>query len=230
MIRISQLEFRYRVGDFALRVPELSVERGSTVAIIGPSGSGKTTLLHLMAGIAVPGSGRISIDGTGLSELGGTARRDFRIRTIGLVFQEFELLEYLTVLDNILLPYRISPALSLDRQVRQRAVTLAGRVGIGDKVGRLARRLSHGERQRAAICRAVLPAPKILLADEPTGNLDPSNKDRVLDIFFEYARETDTTLITVTHDRDLLDRFDRVVDFKVFTKQRGDHGNHGGAS
>jgi len=229
MIRITQLEFRYREGDFTLRLPELSVERGSTVAIIGPSGSGKTTLLHLMAGIAVPGSGRISIDGIELSELGGTARRDFRIRTIGLVFQEFELLEYLTVLDNILLPYRISPALTLDREVRQRAVTLAGRVGIGDKVGRLAGRLSHGERQRAAICRAVLPAPKILLADEPTGNLDPSNKDRVLDIFFEYARETDTTLIVVTHDRDLLDRFDRVIDFKAFSGAHGGRASRGGA-
>jgi putative ABC transport system ATP-binding protein len=229
MIRISQLEYRYREGDFTLRVPDLSVERGSTVAIIGPSGSGKTTLLHLMAGIAVPGSGQVSIDGIELSGLGSTARRDFRIRTIGLVFQEFELLEYLTVLDNILLPYRISPALTLDRDVRQRAVTLAGRVGIGDKVGRLARRLSHGERQRAAICRAVLPAPKILLADEPTGNLDPTNKDRVLDIFFEYARETDTTLITVTHDRDLLDRFDRVIDFKAFSEVRGGRENRGGA-
>ncbi|MHC4100418.1 MAG: ABC transporter ATP-binding protein [Planctomycetota bacterium] len=225
MIRISKLEFRYREGEFTLRVPDLSVERGSTVAIIGPSGSGKTTLLHLMAGIAVPRSGRISVDGVELSGLGGTGRRDFRIRTIGLVFQEFELLEYLTVLDNVLLPYRISPALTLDRQVRDRAVGLARRVGIGDKVGRLARRLSHGERQRAAICRAVLPAPKILLADEPTGNLDPSNKDRVLDIFFEYARETDTTLITVTHDRDLLDRFDRVIDFKAFGRMGG-----GGAS
>ncbi|MHC4127409.1 MAG: ABC transporter ATP-binding protein [Planctomycetota bacterium] len=216
MIRISQVEFRYREGEFALRVPELSLERGSTVAIIGPSGSGKTTLLHLIAGIAVPQSGRISVDGVELSGLGSTARRDFRIRTIGLVFQEFELLEYLTVLDNILLPYRISPALTIDRQVRERAVSLARRVGIGDKVGRLARRLSHGERQRAAICRAVLPAPKILLADEPTGNLDPSNKDRVLDIFLEYTRQTNTTLVTVTHDQDLLERFDRVIDVKAF--------------
>ncbi|MHC4993124.1 MAG: ABC transporter ATP-binding protein [Planctomycetota bacterium] len=230
MIRISQLEFRYRQGEFVLRVPELSVERGSAVAIIGPSGSGKTTLLHLMAGIAVPTSGRVSVDGTELCGLSGTSRRDLRIRTIGLVFQEFELLEYLTVLDNILLPYRISPALTLDRQVRQRAVMLAGRVGIGDKVGRLARRLSHGERQRAAICRAVLPEPKILLADEPTGNLDPSNKDRVLDIFFEYARETETTLIAVTHDRDILDRFDRVIDFKLFGGDAAAGGDDGGGA
>ncbi|MHC4219642.1 MAG: ABC transporter ATP-binding protein [Planctomycetota bacterium] len=216
MIGVNQLEFRYGEGDFVLRVEALAIERGSTVAIIGPSGSGKTTLLHLIAGICVPSSGQITVDGVEVSSLGGAARRDFRIRTVGLVFQEFELLEYLSVLDNVLLPYRISPALDLDRQVRNRAVGLTRRVGIADKAGRLANRLSHGERQRVAICRAVLPGPKLLLADEPTGNLDPSNKDRVLDIFFEYARETDTTLVTVTHDRDVLDRFDRVIDFKTF--------------
>jgi ABC-type lipoprotein export system ATPase subunit len=215
MIGISHLEFRYGEGEFVLRIPEMSIESGSTVATIGPSGSGKTTLLHLIAGICVPQSGRIAVDGVEVTALGGAARRDFRIRTIGLVFQEFELLEYLSVLDNVLLPYRISPALSFDRQVRTRALGLARRVGIADKAGRLANRLSHGERQRVAICRAALPEPKLLLADEPTGNLDPSNKDRVLDIFFEYARETGTTLVTVSHDRDILDRFDRVIDFKA---------------
>jgi putative ABC transport system ATP-binding protein len=216
MFGISQLEFRYGVGQFVLRVEELAIEPGSTVAVIGPSGSGKTTLLHLVAGIVAPQAGRITVDDRDVTAMGAAARRDFRIRTIGLVFQEFELLEYLSVLDNVLLPYRISPALSLDRQVRDRALGLARRVGIADKAGRLANRLSHGERQRVAICRAVLPRPKLLLADEPTGNLDPANKDLVLDIFFEYARETGTTLVAVTHDRDILDRFDRVIDFKSF--------------
>jgi putative ABC transport system ATP-binding protein len=216
VIQVSQLAFRYREGEFVLRVPELAIDRGATVAVIGPSGSGKTTLLHLIAGIAVPQTGRITVDGVEITQLAGAARRDFRIRSIGLVFQEFELLEYLSVLDNVLLPYRISPALHFDGHVRRRAAQLARRVGIGDKIGRLAGRLSHGEKQRAAICRAALPGPKLLLADEPTGNLDPSNKDLVLDIFFEYARETDTTLVTVTHDHDILDRFDRVVDIRAF--------------
>ena len=214
MIGIQELEFRYREGEFTLRVPELSIDPGSAVAVIGPSGSGKTTLLHLIAGIVPPRSGRITVDGVEVPALSPTARRDFRIRTIGLVFQEFELLEYLSVLDNVLLPYRISPALVLGPSVRGRARELVEQVGMGDKLGRLANRLSHGEKQRVAICRAVLPGPQLVLADEPTGNLDQCNAHRVLDIIFEYAREAGATLVTVTHDRDLLDRFDRVIDLK----------------
>ena len=216
MIRVSQLHFRYSEGDFALRVPELAVEPGGTVAMIGPSGSGKTTLLSLMAGIRLAQAGEIRTAGTELASLDEPARRDFRLRTIGLVFQEFELLEYLSVLDNILLPYRISSALRLDEAVRQRAGELARDVGLGDKLDRYANLLSQGERQRVAVCRALLARPPLILADEPTGNLDPANKDHVLDILFDYTRSNGATLVTVTHDHDLLDRFDRVVDFKDF--------------
>ena len=216
MIRVSQLHFRYSEGDFALRVPELAVEPGGTVAMIGPSGSGKTTLLHLIAGIAVPQAGRVVTGGTQVAALDDASRRDFRVRRIGLVFQEFELLEHLDVLDNILLPYRINRTLRLEAAVRERAVRLARSVGIGDKLGRLANRLSQGERQRAAVCRALVTEPELLLADEPTGNLDPANKGRVLDILFDYATRQGATLITVTHDHDLLDRFGRVIDFKQF--------------
>ncbi len=214
MIEIRDLDFRYGEGDFALRVPELVVERGERVALIGPSGSGKTTLLHLIAGIALPRAGRIATDGVALPGLDDAARREFRIRRIGLVFQEFELLEYLSVLDNILLPCRISPALPLDAAARERAVALARGVGIGEKLDRMAEHLSHGEKQRVAVCRALLVTPGLILADEPTGNLDPDNKERVLDILIERARESGATLITVTHDRDLLDRFERVIDFR----------------
>ena len=143
-------------------------------------------------------------------------RRRFRVSTIGLVFQEFELLEYLTVLDNILLPYRIHPALTLDAGVRERAAALADRVGIADKLSRHPRRLSQGERQRVAVCRAVLTDPPLLLTDEPTGNLDPVNRERVLDILFDYVQESGTTLVSVTHDREILGRFGRVVDFRDF--------------
>ena len=216
MIRLTDLEFRYREGDFALRIPELAVGRGERVAVIGPSGSGKTTLLHLIAGIATPADGCVETGGVDVTALDDAARRDFRIHRIGLVFQEFELLEYLSVLDNVLLPYRINPSLCLDAGVRQRAVALAERVGIGDKLDRLATRLSHGEKQRAAVCRALVTEPELVLADEPTGNLDPGNKGRVLDILFDDADERGTTLLTVTHDRDLLDRFGRVIDFKSF--------------
>jgi len=216
MIHISQLHFRYSEGDFALRVPELTVERGGTVAMIGPSGSGKTTLLSLVAGIRLAQSGEIRTADTALGSLDEPARRDFRLRTLGLVFQEFELLEYLSVLDNILLPYRIGSALRLDGAVRERAGQLAREVGLGDKLDRYANLLSQGEKQRVAVCRALLARPPLILADEPTGNLDPANKDHVLDILFDYARSNGATLVTVTHDHELLDRFDRVIDFKDF--------------
>jgi len=215
VIAVTDLEFRYG-EEFRLNIPELSVDRGSRVAFIGPSGSGKTTLLHLLAGIVTPTAGRIAINGSEISRLDDVRRRDLRIRRIGLVFQEFELLEYLPVLDNILLPYRVHPALRLDEAVRERAVGLARDVGIGDKLRRTPERLSQGERQRVAVCRALLPEPAILLADEPTGNLDPANAAQVLDILFDYSQTRDATLVTVTHDHDLLGRFERIVDFKDF--------------
>ena len=212
MIAIEGLEFAYAKSPFRLRVPKLAVDAGVSVALIGPSGSGKTTLLQLIAGIAAPKAGRIRVGDADVTALSDAARRDFRIASIGLVFQEFELLEYLSVLDNILLPYRITRALRLDRDVRARAAALADSVGLGDKLRRPPDALSQGERQRVAVCRALLPQPPLLLADEPTGNLDPDNRDRVLDILFGYAKEHRATLVTVTHDHDLLPRYDRVVD------------------
>jgi ABC-type lipoprotein export system ATPase subunit len=216
VVRVADLDFRYGDGDFRLRIPELEVARASTVAFIGPSGCGKTTLLNLLAGIAVPQHGSITTDGVEVSRLPDRERRSFRIANVGLVFQEFELLEYLTVLDNILLPYRVNPALRLARAVRQRAMALAEQVGIGDKLARFPSRLSQGERQRVAVCRAVLPRPGLLLADEPTGNLDPANTGRVLDILFGYVETTGASLLTVTHAHELLGRFERIVDFKEF--------------
>ncbi len=220
-VRITDLEFRYGEGDFRLRIPALEVPTGSTMAFIGPSGSGKTTLLHLIAGIAVPQAGRVETQGVDVGGLSDAARREFRIRQVGLVFQEFELLEYLSVLDNILLPYRINPALRLVPDVRCRAEVVADQVGIADKLGRFPSRLSQGERQRVAICRAILPEPPLLLADEPTGNLDPASKDRVLDYVFDYAHRSGATFITITHDRELLGRFEKVVDFKQFHAEDG---------
>ncbi len=216
MIQLENVEFHYDRGDFCIRVPHFEVGRGEVAAVIGPSGSGKTTLLYLVAGIVVPQAGRVTVDGREVSAWADAERRAFRIARMGLVFQEFALLDYLSVLDNALLPYRITPALRLDRSVTERARTLAANVGIGDKLGRPVRRLSHGEKQRVAICRALVPDPSILLADEPTGNLDPTTKERVIDLLLAHAREHDTTVLTVTHDHGLLDRFDRVVDVADF--------------
>jgi putative ABC transport system ATP-binding protein len=216
IVRVVDLHFRYAEGGFALHIPELAVAAGEAVAVIGPSGSGKTTLLHLVAGIVLPEQGRVTTQGVEVSDLDDAARRDFRARQIGLVFQEFELLEYLDVLDNILLPYRINSALRLNGAVRDRAAALAQRVGLAGELRRPPSQLSQGEKQRVAVCRALITEPDLLLADEPTGNLDPANKDRVLDILVDYAKEHGATLVTVTHDHDLLDRFGRVIDFKGF--------------
>ena len=218
MIHIHALTFHHQHGEFRLHIPELTVAQSEKVAVIGPSGSGKTTLLHLIAGIFLPNTGEICIGDVRVHALTDAERRDFRITSIGLVFQDFELLDYLNVLDNILHPYRITRALILDKSVRTRARELAKKMGIEDKLGRFPDELSQGEKQRVAICRALLPQPKLILADEATGNLDPENKQIILDLLFESVNDHDATLLAVTHDHDLLSRFDRVIDFQHFRK------------
>jgi putative ABC transport system ATP-binding protein len=216
MIAIRSILFSYGYNGFCLNMSELSVERGEKVAVIGPNGSGKTTLLNLIAGIIVPKKGSITVNNVQVNALNDNARRDFRITNIGFVFQDFQLLDYLNVLDNILHPFRITGALTLDKQVRARAQRLAEEMGIGDKLKRLPNDLSQGEKQRVAICRALLPQPKVILADEATGNLDPVNKIRILELLFRTVEDHDTTLLAVTHDHELLSRFDRTVDFQTF--------------
>jgi ABC-type lipoprotein export system ATPase subunit len=216
MIDIQDLRFQYPAGEFRLNVDAFSVTKGEKVAVIGPSGSGKTTLLNLIAGIITPIEGTVRVDEAEVSTLNDSARRDFRITNIGFVFQDFELLDYLNVMDNVLHPYRITRTLTLDKEVKERAGRLAEQMGMDDKLNRRANDLSHGEKQRAAICRALLPQPKLILSDEATGNLDPDNKTRILDLLFRAVEEHDATLLAVTHDHELLKRFDRVVDFQDF--------------
>ncbi len=216
MIHIESLDFAYPAADFRLRVSAFDVAMGEKVAVIGPSGSGKTTLLNLVAGILVPQQGRVSCARVEVSAMTDRERRDFRISTIGFVFQDFQLIEYLDVLDNILHPYRITNALRLTGMVKSRAVELARQVGVDDKLHRRIDALSQGERQRVAICRALLPSPKLVLADEATGNLDPRNKGQILDLLFDAVTAHGATLLAVTHDHELLPRFDRVVDFNDF--------------
>jgi ABC-type lipoprotein export system ATPase subunit len=221
LIEVEGISFRYPGGGFVLDIPGFHVAPGEKLAVIGPSGSGKTTLLNLIAGIAAPDRGSVKVGNTQVSALDDRRRRDFRVRNLGLVFQDFELLDYLNVLDNILHPYRITRALCLDTEVRERAVALAERMGIEDKLKRHADDLSQGEKQRVAICRALLPGPSLLLADEATGNLDPDNKTLILDLLFDSVNSHDATLLAVTHDHELLPRFDRVVDFAGFRSQAG---------
>ena len=149
-------------------ISDFVIAKREKVAVIGPSGSGKTTLLNLVAGICVPDSGTITVGNERISNFSDARRRDFRITRIGFVFQDFELLDYLNVLDNILHPYRITGALKMDEAVRQRALALAGELGLDGRLQRQSTDLSQGEKQRTAICRALLPGPQIILADEAT--------------------------------------------------------------
>jgi putative ABC transport system ATP-binding protein len=219
MIELRDVQFTYGESRFAMQIDRLSVVDGQRVCWVGPSGSGKTTLLHLVAGIFSADSGCVKTCGVELSALGDAARRDFRIASFGLVFQDFALLDYLSVLENILLPYRISRALRLDASVRERARMIATAVGLGDLLGRRPTELSQGERQRVAVCRAIITRPKLLLADEPTANLDPQNAARVLDALEGYATEKKATLVVVSHDRDVVARFGEPTDVSKFCAQ-----------
>ncbi|MAE65323.1 MAG: ABC transporter ATP-binding protein [Phycisphaeraceae bacterium] len=212
-VEIEGVRFTYRGSDFALRIDRLAVDSGTTVVVVGPSGSGKTTLLNLMAGIFLPDAGRIVVGGTSVSDRSDAARRRFRIRQVGMVFQEFELLEHLTVRENVLLPFYINRALRITADVEASAQRLAQSLGIEPLLRRRPRALSQGERQRVAIARALITEPAVLLADEPTGNLDPRNTQVILDLLLAEARRLSATLFMVTHDHALLSSFDRVIDF-----------------
>ena len=216
MVRIENLTFGYGANGFRLRVPEFVLDDGERVAVVGPSGSGKTTLLNLIAGILTPEAGRIDVAGTEVSGLPDAERRRFRASRIGFVFQDFALLDYLSARQNIYYPYRITPALVLDEAARARAEQLATACGIGDKLDRHPSALSQGEQQRVAICRALVAQPKLILSDEATGNLDPDSKARILDLLFEQASEAGAAVLAVTHDHELLPRFERVLDFAQF--------------
>lgn len=216
MVRAENLTFGYGARGFRLRVPEFTLGEGERVAVVGPSGSGKTTLLNLIAGLLTPDTGRIDVAGTQVSELSDAQRRRFRASTIGFVFQDFALLDYLPARENILYPYRITPALTLTAEVRDRAEALAEACGIGDKLDRHPSGLSQGEQQRVAICRALVTRPRLILSDEATGNLDPDSKARILDLLFDQAAEAGAAVLAVTHDHELLPRFERVLDFAQF--------------
>jgi ABC-type lipoprotein export system ATPase subunit len=217
MIEISELAFRYPDSEFRLSIDRLAVEEGHCAALIGPSGCGKTTLLHLIAGIIPSQSGAIHVNGHEVEKLNDAERRLFRVRDIGFVFQDFALLDYLNLFDNILHPYRINPGLRLSGEVKQRARHLAESMGIVDKLRRFVGQTSQGELQRAAICRALVAEPAVILADEPTGNLDPPNKLEVIEILRAYARARQATLLVATHDHEILEAFDLVVDLRKWS-------------
>lgn len=185
-----------------LREIHLSIDSGTSWALIGISGSGKTTLLSLLAGLEPPTRGRIRLLGQALDELDDDARSDLRLASIGFVFQSFHLLPTLTALDNVAFPLRIRRLPDAD----QRARAALAAVGLGERLTHKPSRLSGGEQQRVALARAFAGRPRILFADEPTGNLDFQSATQVIDLLFELNRLHQTTLILATHDRSLAAR------------------------
>ena len=192
-------------GDQQLTILEninLSVNAGDSVAVVGASGSGKSTLLGLLAGLDTPSSGKVHLDGEDIFLLDEDARAALRGRMLGFVFQSFQLLPALTAIENVMLPLElanISDASSASRELLER-------VGLGQRLTHYPRQLSGGEQQRVAIARAFVTQPQLVLADEPTGNLDSSTGAQIIELMFELNRERGTTLILVTHDEAISSR------------------------
>ncbi len=186
---------------------DLEVAAGESLSLVGPSGSGKSTLLMAMAGLERPDSGRIAIEGTDITHLGEDDLARIRGRSIGIVFQSFHLIPNMTALENVAVPLELAGV----RDAFERAEAELGEIGLGDRVGHYPAELSGGEQQRVAIARALVPRPALLLADEPTGNLDGANGAMIADLLFEAGARRGTTLVLVTHDLALAERSDRVV-------------------
>ena len=218
MIQLKDIRFQYPQSDFTLDINELIFPEGSKTAVIGPSGFGKTTMLNLIAGIILPAAGKVIVNQETVNVLTDKDRRRYRIQNIGFIFQDFRLVPYLNVIDNILLPFRINSAIRADSDAINRSKNIADELNIGKLIRKYPAKLSHGERQRVAIARALVNQPKLLLADEPTGNLDPANKIHIKKILFDAVNKHNATLITVTHDHEMLEGFDAVIDFKNLEK------------
>lgn len=184
---------------------DFTINAGETVAIVGPSGSGKSTLLGLLAGLDQPSGGNVELDGEQLYARDEDARAILRAQKLGFVFQAFQLLPTLTALENVMLPLEIID----QKNARDTALEVLDRVGLSDRLSHYPSQLSGGEQQRVAIARAFAPKPKILLADEPTGNLDTKTGGRIIDLLFELNAEQGTTLVLVTHDLNLAKRCQR---------------------
>lgn len=208
IIRVTGITKRVTTSDGVLTIvnnANFTVLRGEAVAVVGASGSGKSTLLGLMAGLDTPTEGDVAIYGESLFELDEDGRAKLRGRLVGFVFQSFQLLPSLTALENVMLPLELAGA----QDAQQRALEILARVGLKDRVKHYPKQLSGGEQQRVAIARAFVTEPKLLFADEPTGNLDAKTGRAMIELLFELNRERGTTLILVTHDAGLAARCGR---------------------
>ncbi len=213
MLQVEHLTKTYQSGSQLLTVLEdvsFSVSEGETCAIVGPSGSGKTTLLGLCAGLDLPTAGKVWLNGYDLTRLDENARAALRNQMVGFVFQTFQLLPTLTALENVMVPAELHG----DRAARQRAIALLKQVGLGDRLHHYPRQLSGGEQQRVALARAFINRPRILFADEPTGNLDAETGAVIEDLLFELNATAGTTLVIVTHNLELAQRTGRILQLR----------------
>ena len=207
-LKVVHLTKRVTTGETSLVIlssVSFEVEAGASVAVLGASGSGKTTLLGLLAGLDTPSEGRVEVHGEDIFRLDEDGRAALRQRLIGFVFQSFQLLPALTALENVMLPLELAGR----ADAREQALPLLARVGLAARVGHYPKQLSGGEQQRVALARAFVTRPKLLMADEPTGNLDAATGSGVIELMFELNREQGTTLILVTHDEQLARRCSR---------------------
>ena len=210
MLEARQLTKEYQSGDHriaVLRDVSFSIPSGAFVAIVGPSGSGKTTLLGLLAGLDVPTSGSVLMDGDDLGKLSEDRRAQLRGAKVGFVFQSFQLIPTLTALENVQVPLELRG----DDGAPARARELLARVGLGDRAHHFPNQLSGGEQQRVAIARAFSNSPRLLFADEPTGNLDSETGARIVELLETLNRESGTTIVLVTHDLTLARRAQRII-------------------
>ena len=210
LIEVSDLHKWVETSEGVLHIltaVDLSIKSGETVAVVGASGSGKSTLIGLLAGLDLPSAGRILIHGVSLSAQDEDGRAEVRRRLIGFVFQSFQLIPSLTALENTMLPLELAGR----RSAREEAAAMLERVGLQHRLRHYPRQLSGGEQQRVALARAFVTEPKILFADEPTGNLDRSTGQSVIELLLALNTESRTTLILVTHDEALATRCQRVI-------------------
>ena len=220
-VDVRRLRFRYGGGPWVLDIPELSLERGTRAFLFGPSGSGKTTLLGVLAGVLEATEGEIRVLGEDLTSLSGARRDAFRAEHIGYVFQMFNLIPYLSVLDNIALPVRMHAGrrARLDgKGVKETAALLAEHLQIGNLLDNQVTELSVGQQQRVAACRALIGAPELIVADEPTSSLDFDRREAFLDLLFQECERAGATLVFVSHDRTLEGKFSRTISLPDINK------------